>query len=112
MLVIRDQQIVAFASAAQHLFCAQLSRDIRLVLPDKVRGLSLESLYAAVSDRVHQATSFGLSDRYDIRRYVECSYVLGWAEAGPPVKARGVLEDADLSPEERMDRIEQWTEHL
>ena len=106
MLRINKRQLAAFEEAALETFVLETARHIRRVLPEKVAHLDCRALVSSLRARLDQALAYGISDRFDALRYLECSYVLGWTDQGPDSEACAVLARSELTAEERVDLIE------
>jgi hypothetical protein len=109
MLKIRKRQIEAFEEASVEAFALEMADHLRSVLPDAVAGLRDDALADSVRRRLDQALSYGITDRMDARRYLECSFVLGWSDHGPDEEALAALSQEGLNVEEKLDVIEQRT---
>lgn len=112
MLKIGREQVTAFEDVAVASFAEEMARHVRDVLPEAVASLDEDALAASMERRLTQALSYGITERADARRYLECSYVLGWTDEGPDAEAREVLSRDGPSTEEKVDIIERRTEHL
>jgi hypothetical protein len=112
MLAIRKAQIEALAEGSFQSFCAELSRILCRIMPDATGSRSSEELLDSVKRRVGKAMALGIDDRQDLRRFLECSYLLNWAEGEPDDSAQRVFARTDLNMEEKLDQIEQRTAAL
>ena len=112
MFVIRAHQMAAFESAAFDTFSRAVRDHLRRIMPHAVSELSEATLLQSVTRRIEQAMSFGLADRSEVRRYVECSYVLRWMDDAPEARALEILERADIGAAQKIDWIEQWAERV
>lgn len=112
MFRIHTKQLAAFEEANLRAFTLEMVTHIRRVLPDAVAGLDDEALEGALRRRLLKAFSYGITERLDALRYLECSYVLGWSDDEPDAEARAVLGRRELTAEQKMDVIEQRTATL
>ena len=104
--------MVAFERALQDAFVVQMARHLRTVVPEIVARFEDAAFMKSVSTRMARAFSYGLTDRFDVRRYLECSYLLGWTDEAPDGEACAVFAQEGVMVEEKMDLIEQRTERL
>ncbi len=102
----------AFEEVALASFAVEMARRVRSAFPEAVASLDEDALLASMERRLAQALSHGITERADVRRYLECSYLLGWTDDGPDADARGVLSRDELTTEEKVDAIERRTEFL
>lgn len=110
MLQIRTQQLAAFRSVYLTAFVDEMADHMRRVLPDKVRELDkTDTLVASLDRRIRAALALAITDRFDLLRYLECSYVLDWNDDGPDDAARAVLSRDGLGLEAKLDLLEQRT---
>ncbi|WCQ97777.1 hypothetical protein NQZ70_10575 [Sorangium sp. Soce836] len=87
-----------------------MAQHLRDVLPEAVARFDDEALIDSLRTRLGQALSYGITDRFDALRYLECSYALGWVDNGPDDEAHAVLAQNALSAEDKVDIIEKRTE--
>lgn len=109
VLQIHTEQVGAFREAYFVLFIDEMARHMRHVLPDQVQHIDDEALVISLDRRLRAALALEITDRFDILRYLECSYVLGWDDEGPDEDARGVFLQEGLLLGEKLDLIEQRT---
>ncbi len=112
MFKFTKKQICAFEQAALNTFFLEASQHLRRVLPMFVGPLDTEQLLLSVQQRTEYALAYGVTDRLDMLRYLECSYMLQWSDQGPDSDVRALLERNDISAEKKVDLIEQRTELL
>jgi hypothetical protein len=93
---IREKQMEAFADSMLQQFESQMAAHLRSRFPKKLAGTNDGQLQARVHQGIDQAESYGVTAKYDIRRYLEYTVEYGpdfdtftpWA--GPILKAKGV----------------------
>jgi hypothetical protein len=112
MLKINQAQIAAFEAVLVKSFVVQQAKHLRRVLSAQVASFDDSALARSLRVRLGHALAYGVTDRYDVLRYLECSYLLGWPDDGPDAEAHVVLNRRDLSARKRMDLIEQRTERM
>lgn len=112
MIRISKNQVTAFQDASIGKFALQMSHHLRNVLPKTVVPRDDETLVASLHTRMAQAFSYGITDKLDVQRYLECSYMLGWSDDAPDNEARTVLTQDELSAEAKIDLIELRIESL
>ena len=107
MLRLRPEQMTQFADAAQLDFTHKMVEHLRHAFPHRFQESPDDELFAIADARVKQALKLGLTTRGNARRYLEASIDQSWPEIGPSPEAVHILRLADLTPAERMDRVEQ-----
>jgi hypothetical protein len=112
MFRLTKEQFSVFENAALGSFILQSARHFRRVLPERVAQLDDDALVTSLRKRLTQALAYGITDRLDVLRYLECSYLLGWTDDGPDADACALLARTDLQAEEKVDIIERRTESI
>ncbi|WP_164002968.1 hypothetical protein [Pyxidicoccus caerfyrddinensis] len=104
MLIIRTQQLQAFAATAERDFLRRLARAVRRHFPAATQALPEEELLAEVEVRVEQARGHGLTWESSIADFVGFTFDVGPGFDSHP-SVRLVLEDPALPPDRRMERL-------
>lgn len=112
MLQISKNQLAAFEDAALDSFILETATHVRHVMPERVAQFDDRALLHSLRKRLEQALAYGITDRFDALRYLECSYMLNWTDGGPDEAARTILVQTELKAEERMDTIERRTDSI
>jgi hypothetical protein len=72
MIRITKEQIIAFEEVNLRRFIHKAILHLRNFLPETVTQLNNEDLINSLRARLTQALSYGITDRFDILRYLEC----------------------------------------
>lgn len=112
VITMSKRQLDAFREAKLRTFIHDIIPHMARNFPAKITGGDTGALVNSLRRRLDQALSFGLTERCDVLRYLECSYALDWTDEGPSERAFDVLRREALSAEQKLDVIEQWTESL
>jgi hypothetical protein len=112
MFRISAPQIAAFQEENLRDFAREMVIHLRRVLPGRVADLDDDALTRSLRRRLDRALSYGITDRFDALRYLECSYVLGWTDDGPDEEARAILSREGIQAAEKVSLLEQRTATL
>ena len=107
MLIIRKEQMEAFARQAREQFIHDSIAHIRTVLPDEYAFLGDSRVRESVDLALQRADGYGITDTYDVLRYLNLMYSLGFDFDRDEQYdwAAGILTDKSLSSRTRMDLL-------
>ena len=107
MLVIRHAQMQAFSLAAIRQFERRALEHVRGCFPGSYEALGEEGARASISWGVEKARGYGLSEEYDVLRFINLMFALGFDFDEDPAYAWAaeILRDPDWSPGARMDML-------
>jgi hypothetical protein len=108
MLIIRDAQLRVLAREQLRQFEQSLTEHLLNRFPDVEFTQDLHLLRAFVSEGIERATSFGVVDRYDVRRFLEFRSEYG-AEFDALPWASKILSDKTLSGCGKMEQLDSYT---
>ncbi|MEK7404893.1 MAG: hypothetical protein AAB225_07270 [Acidobacteriota bacterium] len=109
MLVIRPQQMEALRRAMERQFENRALAHLRLYLPDECEALGETGVRATIRYAMHQARQYGFEEEYDILRYLNLMYALGFEFDADRryTWAREILGLRHMQPRARMDLLTQ-----
>jgi hypothetical protein len=107
MLTIRDAQMAAFAKAAREQFSNMARDEMQALWPEVCAQFDSESLVRIIRDSIREAEEFGLTSDRSILRYLNIvfAFVPGSGWLAHQQWAQDILQDQDLSGEEKVDAI-------
>jgi hypothetical protein len=108
VLIIRNEQMAAFAATGRERFARRCAAVLRQAWPARLRGWSDAELLSELAFRLDQAGSHGLERDDDLLEYLHLCVLLGHRFPGGPDYgwARSVLADATLSPSARVRALQ------
>lgn len=109
---IRSEQRAAFSSQALDDFVERIIRYLARAFPNQITalGMSRVDLDRFVLDGIERARGFGVINKPDVKRFVECMVVLGprFDDDASIPWAGEILRRRNLSGERKMDRIDAY----
>jgi hypothetical protein len=106
MMIIRDAQLEVFERALRERYLRELLQVLRAEDHPRLEPLTDASALALLDGMVERAEDHGVTDGWDVRRFVE--YMLTWGGDFDGVDwVAVILRDAGASGTEKLDRIEQ-----
>jgi hypothetical protein len=107
MLRIRQEQMHAFARNAREMFVRRSVDHIRSLLPDEYARLGEERVRDSVEHAIARCRQYGITEGYDVLRYVNLMYTLGhhFDDDGQYAWAADLLKDRQISPRIRLDLL-------
>jgi len=104
MLVIRREQMEAFAAARWRGFASLAAMHCRARHPEECAELDDQSLQSVVDSALRRARSHGFDQAQDLIRYLDMYFIMGpGADQEPWVAA--ILSQSKYSPSTRMDLL-------
>ncbi len=107
MLIIRNAQMEALSQAMKESFESRAVAHLKRALPEETAELGESEVRQSVRLAVLKAGRHGLTDEYNILRFLNLMYVLGFHfddDPGIPW-ARKILADTALQAGTRMDLL-------
>jgi len=106
MLTIRKEQMAVFAAQLRERFVPTISSYLRKTIPVRLETMNDADLEKEINAAFERAAFYGLETEWDLGRF--CRYEF---EYGPRFDERfgwvaGPLARTDLTPTERMDKVE------
>jgi len=112
MLTLRNEQVAILKNETSKPFKQALEAHLQEVLPEKGVRFDGETLKKQIEEGIRRASYYKLTRQRDVARYIElaCGNFGGFLEGRHPKAVRQILYDHRLSPEEKLDRVEEWIE--
>ena len=111
MLTIRKEQMSAFATAVGRNLECRILKHLKGVFPRECRRRGEASVRASVRAGIAAGRAYGLTDDYDVSRYVDLMFI--WSDdfdTDPRTGwARAILTDDSLRPGEKLDLLMERT---
>ncbi len=109
MVVIREQQMEAFARVLMDRFVQRTVEHLLQDLPEETASLGLDrpKLEDFVRKGIRQAKNYGIQYDHDLQLYVDCMVTLE-PEFDRLPWAAPILNDGQKSGEEKMDAISEY----
>lgn len=113
MLVIRKEQIEAFARVGLKKFEAKMVKHFHEVFPEWSKATGDEQLAEFVRHGVARAGNYGLIIELDVVRYLHVMQALGrdFDSSERTAWARPLLERKDITPADKMDLLRDAVEY-
>ena len=110
MLKIRAEQMDAFSAYMRKQFEDRMVEHLRSRFPRAVRHMQEEELRELVRKGVKRAEGYGVTQEFDVRRYLECTVEHGADfDVNPATAWAGKILSAEgLSGSAKMDRIDEY----
>jgi len=106
MKISKDQQ-QAFSDASLHRFEQSMVAHLQWVYPDEAAEMGEPQLRELIRSGVQRGKAYGIVAERDVRRWLEC--LVGYGrdfDRNPSYSwARAILDQADLTGAEKMQRI-------
>jgi hypothetical protein len=101
-----------FKEAARRAFEERASAHLERCFPERCAELGEEGVQASIRDAVERSHRLGLVFEYDIERYLNHMYALGFDFDSNPAYpwVQELLSDASLEPAELMDVLSERTQ--
>ena len=109
MFRIRRGQMVVLRDRALACVVERMAAHLRVRFPEGLAQTDEAQLRERVRQGIREAESHGVTEEYDVRRYLEYRVELGGAfgtDRGPGW-ANAILRDDTLSGTEKLDRIDE-----
>jgi len=108
MLMIRDAQMQAFREQTVLAFVRQIISGLRSAHPEAVLAPGEEEVRRFVEQQVARAPRLGIELTCDVERFVALMFGITrtWNEPKDAPWVDAILNDADLGPVAKLDRLE------
>jgi hypothetical protein len=105
MLTIRKEQFRVFEEIEKKKFDDHMVRHLNNFFPEKCAELKEEGMRASIEKAVSKTRNLGLKMEYDIERFLNHMYALGFDfDTSPNYPwVKEILSDPDVDPSELMD---------
>ena len=108
MLVIRPEQMRILQQSQLRQFEESMAAHLKKRFPESVLTADANRLNATISEGLRVAKTFGILDRVDIRRFLECTVEYGADFHKRPWAAK-ILRDPTLSGCGKMEQIDAYS---
>ncbi|WP_224367641.1 hypothetical protein [Hyalangium versicolor] len=105
MLIIRDAQRARFEHEALDSYKEHLATSLKKHWPRHCSSLGDAELRFTVDKLINRALSYGFTARRDLFRYLNVAFLLGAGFDTAEDWARALLNDAKLSPADKIERL-------
>lgn len=108
MLTIRNEQMAALARAVNRPFVLRLAANLREIFPAECARLGEAGVHRAIEEGIARAAAYGIDRARDVAEFVGLMFVIHPEFDTHPAFAWAgeVLRERTLSPEARLDRID------
>jgi hypothetical protein len=112
VLKIRAEQMEVFKEAARRAFEERATAHLERCFPERCTELGEEGVRASIRDAVERSQRLGLVFEYDIERYLNHMYALGFDFDSNPAYpwVQELLSDTSLEPAVLMDVLSERTQ--
>ncbi|MDB6121146.1 MAG: uncharacterized protein JWQ71_139 [Pedosphaera sp.] len=112
MLVIREEQYKAFAQYVVKGFEDRVVIHLKQVWPDDCKRVGERGLREAIRKSFESCEKYGIKAEYDVVRFVDLTFILcqGFDTNPRLAWAARLLNDKELSPRAKMDKLWEMTE--
>lgn len=112
MLIIRKEQIEEFDKYIFQSFKTRILDHLMKIWPERCMELGEENVRESIERGIKSATDYGITTENDVAGYIDLMYVLGLnfdADTTIPWAA-SILQDQDLLPHQKMEKLYEMTE--
>lgn len=106
MLVIRKEQMDAMRDNLKKTYEPRLLTYMRDESPEVIEDATESECRELIYDCIDKAGEYGLHDYYEVQQFMQCMLWLGADFDTQYDWAINILEDSDLSSDERADALE------
>lgn len=112
MVVIRDQQMKTLEGFASKTFEDRVFAHLVRTWPERCSALGEAEVRASIRKGIDLAAGYGITSQSDVAGYIDLMYVHGWDFDRDPAMlwAASILQDQDLQPHTKMQRLYERTE--
>ena len=112
MLKLRKEHLDAFEAQVVNLFTARVIAHLKSVWPAECGELGGAAVSDTVKTAIQRAASLGLSNEFDMIRFVDLAFILARDFETNPLSSwtRPILADRTLAPSVKVDRLYQRME--
>lgn len=112
MLIIRKEQMEVFEQAARIAFEERMIAHLRKSFPKKCDDIGDEGVRASIQDAVDRTRKLGVALEYDIERYINHMYALGFDFDTNPdyCWVKQILSDPAIDPSDLMEVLSERTQ--
>ena len=107
MLVISQKQMKIFQNTEIRKFEDRMLEHLRKVFPEETDAIKDNELLKLIQAGINNAQKYEMEMEWDIRRYIECSFLYGWDfdKNKKTEWAINILEDKSIGTREKMDKV-------
>jgi len=106
MLHIRKQQMDSMRDALKQTYVPRLLTFMHEENPEAVAEATEEECHELIQDCIDKAGEYGLHDLYEVQQFLQCMLWLGTDFDSRHEWAQTILQDSDLSSDEKADALE------
>jgi len=112
MLKLRKEHLDAFEAQVVSLFTTRVIAHLKAVWPAECADLGAPAVSETAKTAIQRAASIGLSNEFDIVRFVDLAFILARDFETNPLASwtRPILADRTLPPIAKVDRLYQRME--
>ena len=112
MLKLRKEHLDAFEAQVVNLFTTRVIAHLKAVWPAECGELGEAGVNETAKTAIQRAASLGLSNEFDIVRFVDLAFILARDFETNPLSSwtRPILADRTLTPTAKVDRLYQRME--
>ena len=107
MLTIRSEQMLVFSDAARTSFLDRTAAHLMRALPEACAELGIAAVRQSVADGLAKARSYGIETEYDVVRFIDFMYVMGFEFDAQDGWAREILANRRIPAQVRLDMIDE-----
>ncbi|MBZ5626743.1 MAG: hypothetical protein LAQ69_49910 [Acidobacteriia bacterium] len=108
MLTIRDEQWRVFADCAESAFINRVVAHLQRALPEICAEMGEDAVRLSVARGIQRAREYRIDSEYDVVRFIDFLYVLGFEFDTEHAWARDILTDKLVPAEMRLDMIDDY----
>ncbi len=110
MLIIKKEQVKMFEDAAKQAFEDRMVMHLNRYFPEQCAKIGEKGVRDSISEAVKRTQELGLYMEYDIERYLNHMYALGFDFEKRYSYVQEIFSDPDIEKEELMDILGKRTE--
>ena len=108
MLTIRPEQWKIFAQEAESKFVSDVIAHFDRALPDQCAEMGADAVRRAVIDGIERARSYYIETEYDIVRFIDFQFVLGFSFDRVNDWAHKILSNLRVPASMRLEMIDDY----
>jgi hypothetical protein len=108
MLTIREQQWRVLAAHAENSFVSKVVEHLERALPETCSEMGAEAVRVSVIKGIERARSYRIQTEYDIVRFIDFQYVLGFSFDKDNDWAQEILSNLRIPAQMRLEMIDDY----